>query len=314
MSDKAKGHPSRVAVLLCTYNGQSYLAEQLDSFEKQEFTRWDMWASDDGSTDGTLAILEAYRNQWGADRLSIRSGPRNGFVANFLSLSCAQSIERDYYAYSDQDDVWMPDKLARAVAWLESVPRETPALYFSREYLADKEGHVTGVSKLFKRPPSFANALVQCICRGHTIVYNHAASLLLREAGPQIPVASHDWWVYLLVTGAGGEVLYDTHPTVCYRQHELNVLGSNGSLAARWRRFRMLFGGTMKNWSDLNIAALYRLRHRLTPDNLRRLDEFTAARKKPLFARLAGLLRSGVHRQSLGGTLAILVAAAFGRI
>ncbi|MBY0345241.1 MAG: glycosyltransferase, partial [Neisseriaceae bacterium] len=79
---------SKVAILLCTYQGQHYLRDQLDSFANQTHANWSIWASDDGSQDETHAILMAYQAKWGSERLSIHFGPKEGFVANFLSLTC----------------------------------------------------------------------------------------------------------------------------------------------------------------------------------------------------------------------------------
>lgn len=101
-----------VAILLCTYHGQRYLPEQLASFEVQSHSNWKVWASDDGSEDGTHAILDAYSRKWPEGRLSICSGPSEGFAANFISLTCKDSIQADFYAYSDQDDIWNVNKLA----------------------------------------------------------------------------------------------------------------------------------------------------------------------------------------------------------
>jgi len=174
---------ARVAILLCTYHGQHYLPEQLDSFAAQTYENWAVWASDDGSEDDTHSILEDYQSRWDVGRLSIHFGPAEGFAANFLSLTCNANIDADLYAYSDQDDVWEADKLARAVQWLESVPAEVPALYCSRTRLVDANNNEVGVSPLFAKAPSFANALMQNIGGGNTMVFNNAARNLLREAG-----------------------------------------------------------------------------------------------------------------------------------
>lgn len=210
---------AKVAILLCTYHGQHYLAEQLDSFAAQSHTNWEVWASDDGSADDTHEILESYRQKWSDDRLSIHSGPAEGFAANFIALTCKDSIEADYYAYSDQDDIWEPDKLARAVEWLKTVPEHIPALYCSRTRLVDASNSEIGDSPLFTKPPSFANALMQNIGGGNTMVFNNAARNLLREAGKTRPVITHDWWAYMVVTGCGGRIFYDEEPTLRYRQH-----------------------------------------------------------------------------------------------
>ncbi|MBC2655636.1 glycosyltransferase family 2 protein [Pseudomonas sp. MSSRFD41] len=304
----------KVAILLCTYYGQRYLAEQLASFEAQSHSNWQVWASDDGSEDDTRAILESYQHKWSEGSLFICSGPAEGFAANFLSLTCKEHIKADFYAYSDQDDIWEADKLARAVRWLQTVPDEVPGLYCSRTRLVDVNNNEIGVSPLFSRPPSFANALMQNIGGGNTMLFNEAARRLLREAGERQPVVSHDWWAYLVISGCGGQVFYDSEPTLRYRQHSGNLIGTNSNWNARFKRIRMLFEGRFKYWSDSNIAALNALEHRLTPENQAIFKRFSMARKKSLIPRLVQLKRSGVYRQTILGNIGLAVAAVFGKI
>lgn len=304
----------KVAILLCTYHGQHYLAEQLDSFAAQSHSNWEVWASDDGSEDDTHTILEAYQQKWPGGRLSIHFGPAEGFAANFLSLTCKASIDADYYAYSDQDDIWEPNKLARAVEWLNTLPEDIPALYCSRTRLVDSNNNEIGVSPLFARPPSFANALMQNIGGGNTMVFNNAARNLLREAGENLPVITHDWWAYMVVTGCGGQVFYDAEPTLRYRQHDGNLVGMNATWPARFKRIRMLWQGRFRGWNDSNISALRALSHRLTPENLEILERFAKAREMSLIPRLIHLKRSGIYRQTLFGNLGLIAAAVFKKI
>lgn len=304
----------KVAILLCTYQGQRYLAEQLTSFEIQSHTSWEVWASDDGSEDDTHMILEAYQRKWPEGRLFVRSGPAEGFAANFLSLTCKDIIGADYYAYSDQDDIWEADKLARAVRWLQTQPVDTPALYCSRTRLVDADNNEIGVSPLFLKPPSFANALMQNIGGGNTMVFNNAARELLREAGGDRAVITHDWWAYIVVTGCGGHVFYDSEPTLRYRQHSDNLIGTNSNWASRFKRIRMLFQGHFKYWNDSNILALRTLEHRLTPENREIFQCYAKARKMSLIPRLVLLKRSGIYRQTFLGNIGLIAAAIFGKV
>lgn len=304
----------KVAVLLCTCHGQDYLAEQLDSIAAQTYPHWQVCASDDGSADDTHAILESYQRKWGADRLSISSGPVEGFATNFLTLTCKTSIQADYYAYSDQDDVWEADKLRRATDWLKTIPADVPALYCSRTQLVDADGSHLGYSPLFKKPPSFANALVQNVGGGNTMVFNNAARLLLCEAGVNVDVVTHDWWAYIVVSGCGGKIYYDTHSSLRYRQHGSNLVGANNNWPARLQRIRMLLQGRFREWSDSNIQALLKLRPRLTPENQLILDRFATARNRWFLPRVIGIKRSGVYRQTLLGNLGLAVAALFKKI
>ena len=309
-------HPKtpKVAVLLCTMQGQRFLAEQLNSIATQTHPTWEIWASDDGSDDHTHAILEYYQSHWGEDRISIHAGPAVGSTANFLSLTCRADSDADFFAYADQDDIWESDKLERAVAWLQTVPPDVPALYGSRTLLVDARNQHIGYSPLFEQPPSFRNALVQSIAGGNTMVFNRAARDLLRKAGENVEAVTHDWWAYMLVTSCGGRVFYDSHPTVRYRQHGENQFGANVDPVAQLRRARLLLQGRFRGWVDANLKALQRVRHLMTPENQQVLDEFEQARQRWLGARLVGLKRAGIHRQTALGNLGITLAALINRL
>ena len=303
-----------VAILLCTLQGSAHLAEQLDSICHQSHESWSIWASDDGSDDGTLAVLRGYQEKLGESRLTILHGPAQGFAANFLSLTCNPKIQADYYAYADQDDVWEVDKLARALDCLSGFTLLNPSLYCSRTLNVDVNNREIGLSRRHTKPPDFANALVQSIGGGNTMLFNDAARQLLLAAGPDIRVVSHDWWAYMLISGCGGSVLFDNFPLVRYRQHEKNLVGANSGWNAVLTRARLMIGGRFKMWNDINLSALQSMRSYLTPENQQRLDAFTEARESGLFLRLAGLKRSGVHRQTMLGNLGLLAASIFKKI
>ncbi|MCX5875931.1 MAG: glycosyltransferase family 2 protein [Deltaproteobacteria bacterium] len=302
-----------MAVLLCTKDGERFLAEQLDSINAQTFSGWKVWASDDGSRDGTLAIFGQYGFLWGG-RLSVQPGPERGFAANFLSLVCNEKIIAEYYAFSDQDDIWEVDKLARAVSWLETVPATEPALYCSRTRLIDETGREIGLSPLFLSPPGFANALVQNIGGGNTMVFNQAARALLQEAGPEIEIVAHDWWAYLIIAGCGGTVFYDPRPMVRYRQQGKNLMGANIGWLPKLVRIRLLLQGRFKEWNARNIKALQGVSRMLTSENRQILKGWAEFRQQPLLPRLLGFNRIGVYRQTPAGNLGLLVAALFRRM
>jgi glycosyltransferase involved in cell wall biosynthesis len=318
--DLSNGNDSRpaqtgsVAILLCTFNGARFLPPQLASYEAQDFAGWRLFASDDGSVDGTRGLLEAFQNRYGAERASIRLGPRKGFVANFLSLICDPAISSDYYALSDQDDVWDPHKLSRARQFLMDAPDDEPVVYCSRTRLIDEQGNDIGLSTYYRKTPHFRNALTQSLASGNTIVMNGKMRRLLMQAGADVKVPAHDWWIYLLITAVGGKILYDDCPTVAYRMHGDNVIGSNESAAAKMRRAWLLWQGRYKGWADLNVAALERVENLMTPENRLTFDLFRRSRKRNAVARVCGIIRSGVYRQSRLGDLGLLAAAIAGKI
>jgi hypothetical protein len=243
---------------------------------------------------------------------SIRSGPQQGHTRNFLSLAQDQSIVADYFAFSDQDDIWYPDKIERALSFLETIPQSAPALYFSRTETVDESLNHLGFSPLFTKRPSFQNALIQNIGGGNTMVFNTAAKRLL-ELERQHDVATHDWWTYQVVTAVGGIVIYDGRPSLKYRQHADNVLGSsNSSIRARMRRF---LNNDFRRWNDDNISALRHLPANLTDSNKMTLDRFMESRSAGFpFTRLLRLYQSGVYRQTLPGNLALIGACVLRKI
>jgi len=295
-----------VAVLLGTCNGAEFLAEQLQSIERQSGTCWELLASDDGSQDDTLACLSAFRRRAGEDRVSMTSGPGRGYVANFLSL-IHKPTNADYFAFADQDDVWDADKLQRAVSALSTAAQDRPALYCSRTRLIDEQGGPVGLSPLFTRPPGFANALVQNIAGGNTMVFNRAARELLVAFG-DVDVVSHDWWVYLVISACGGEIFYDPEPSLDYRQHRGNQIGSSQHLSDRWNRLLLGLRGRKRDWNARHIAALNQMSTLLTDDSRRVLSEFCHARHAGLWGRIIGMRRAGVYAQSVPGNIGLFVA------
>jgi glycosyltransferase involved in cell wall biosynthesis len=303
----------KVSILLCCADGELFLGEQLESIALQTNSEWRLVASDDSRKNATDQILKAFSEKHDG-KVEIRKGPRRGFVANFLSLACDQSIGSDYFAYCDQDDIWESDKIARALHCLAMVPRQLPALYCSRTRLIDDQGNVIGHSRVNRKPPGFSNALVQNLASGNTMVFNNAARKLLVLAGPDAEVPFHDWWLYILVSGAGGRIFYDAYPTVRYRQHDNNLFGSHSGLKARTRRLRLLFQSKLKNWSDRNLSALHEVASVLTEENRLVLEHFASAREGPLIRRVIQLKASKVYRQTRLESAALIVAAVMNKI
>ncbi|WP_245476976.1 glycosyltransferase, partial [Mesorhizobium sp. M1A.F.Ca.IN.020.03.1.1] len=115
-----------MAVLMGTRDGAAYIGDQLQSLLDQSWPHVDLWVSDDGSTDATLAILDAWRSRWNKGSLTVVQGPRNGFAANFRSMIIEPRVDDDYYAFCDQDDVWEPDRLESAIRWMETQDMAMP--------------------------------------------------------------------------------------------------------------------------------------------------------------------------------------------
>lgn len=312
--DSSLSAARHVAILMCTKNGAPFLADQLKSIAQQTHADWALFASDDGSDDETREILERFASNQRQNTV-VRGGPGKGTCANFLSLAADPTIDADYFAFSDQDDIWHPEKLERALNWLATVRDDIPAFYCGRTELMTADGRVYGLSPLFKRAPAFENALVQSLAGGNTIVFNRATKKLIEQMGT-IDVVLHDWWTYQLVSAAGGAIRYDPTPLVKYRQHSQSQIGSNLGWRARSIRIGMMLYGRFREWNETNITALKKMPEQVMQPAARiALENFMKARVAPsLPARLRYLYRSGVYRQTWLSSIGLLFATIIKKI
>lgn len=295
----------KVAILMGTHQGERYILEQLESFKAQRHKNWQLYVSDDGSTDETLSKIERFSTE-NKIEISILSGPKTGFVSNFLSLLSKVNLDDAYYSFSDQDDIWHADKIERAVSWLASQPSSKPALYCSRTHIVDENGGDLGFSYPFTIEPSFTNALIQNIGGGNTMVLNQAARDTIVNAGI-VDVTTHDWWIYILITGVGGVVHYDAKPSLDYRQHAGNAIGFDSVSKRKLSKLRKLLSGESRGWHARNLAALERSRGYLTPDNNQKLFWFRKIHDGNWIVRNFYYFKLGLYRQGFLDNLSVFL-------
>jgi glycosyltransferase involved in cell wall biosynthesis len=304
----------KIVILLAAFNGAAHITEQLESFVAQSHSNWELLVSDDGSTDETIDLIRRFASSI-PQKVSLIEGPRRGFWQNFLSLlRQADQADGDLFAFSDQDDIWLPEKLERATKWFGKIEQDVPSLYFTRTELIDQAGRRIGYSPLFGRNPSFQNALVQNIGGGNTMVMNKPAIALLARTPESVQLIAHDWWTYQVVTASGGRAFYDSVPSVRYRQHPNNLIGSNRGVRPRVMRTLAFASGRWKYWNDVSFKALQAVRSSFSPSSRASFDDFSLARQSGLSDRIRLLWRSGVYRQNAAETIAMYIGAIFGRI
>jgi glycosyltransferase involved in cell wall biosynthesis len=222
-----------VIILLSTYNGQTYLGELLESLRTQTAAeRVHLLIRDDGSTDATRSVLAAANLSPLA--VGLIKGPNLGLNASFATLARAVPQGFSTIMLCDQDDVWLPDKVALAAEALSNADPETPTLYCSRSTLTDADLNPIGLTADARRGPSLRHALFQNIAPGHTMAFNPAL-LRLFSATFNDDAIIHDWWLYLLAV-SHGQVIFDPEPHAYYRQHGGNEIGYSASRLQRLRR------------------------------------------------------------------------------
>lgn len=218
-----------VCVLMSVFNGEKYLKEQIESILSQENVYVILLARDDGSTDSSIDILNEYR-----DRIHILEGENVGIIKSFsLLVEEGLNIKCDYYAFSDQDDVWKQSKLINAVEKLNQLSNALPSLYFSNLEYTDENLESMGYVYNTKPDITKRSSLVWNYAYGCTEVFNRkTAELFCKGLGKRIWM--HDFWIYLIGVHLGN-YYYDETAYILYRQHGSNSVGYNLPLLKKIR-------------------------------------------------------------------------------
>ncbi len=228
----------QIAILMATYNGERFLSEQIDSLLHQTNEDWHLYVHDDGSKDGTVSLLKRYQEQH-PDRITLLDYPsQGGPCRNFLSM--LEKVEALYYMFCDQDDVWLPEKIAlsfQEMKHMEVQAPDKPIVIHTDLTIVDEHLHpiydsmwkYSGIYPQYIK--TFADAGGHTtIATGSTLLFNHTA----RDAcfAHQTEKAlMHDSWLCLCTLRHKGIIQGVAHKTVLYRQHGGNCLGSGYTAA-----------------------------------------------------------------------------------
>lgn len=274
MSDLAK-----VNVLLSTYNGQEFLAEQLDSILAQKGVDIVLHIRDDGSTDQTKDILESYRGKF--SKVKIVYGNNLGAKWSFMELLRNADSNCKYFSFCDQDDVWLPEKTISGIIKLDNLENKSPQLpllYFSRIQLADK--HLVPTKKTAHQTNiGFCNSLIQSSATGCCIIINSKARELISEKFPSF-IMMHDWWCYLVCSSLG-LVVYDRNCYIYQRKHLNNVTAHTTSRHMLIiKRLKMLYHNKKNKKSFIHqIKSFYHLYSDLLPSrNKKKIEQLLNSR------------------------------------
>ncbi|ORM57377.1 glycosyl transferase family 2 [Pantoea rodasii] len=310
MSDKGT-----ISILMGTYNGEKYIEQQLQSIADQTYKNWKLIVSDDGSTDQTCELIEKFAQQYPDNKVILLTGPGKGFAANFFSLLNRKDIDSEFYAFCDQDDIWIEDKLEVAVNQLTSEldSLNKYRLYGSRTKLIDSNENSIGFSPCFLKAFHFKNALLQSYAGGNTMVFNRELKSIFETLPADLKIVSHDWIMYIVCSAMNGTVIYDQQPYILYRQHDQNLVGSNTGMMSKVTRFNRLFAGEFKSWSKTNSMALECIKHKMPTENKLDYERFNAL-NSGLTNRVANFIIGGFYRQNFIETCAFFIMNVFRKL
>lgn len=276
----------KVAVLMSTYNGEKYLEEQIDSILAQEGNfELHLYIRDDGSEDKTADILKQY-GCFG--NVALYQGDNYGPANSFLRLLYDIPEDYDFFAFSDQDDVWDSDKILSAVSMLKNVDTLKPALYLANAKVVDEELNYMG-RNVYKNPPSSDLWSISCGggYLGCSLVINNCLASIIREGNFPLGIVMHDFYISEVCAALGGVILYDKVPHMKYRQHQNNVVGvSVGFLNTIIKRIKKLSIHPKYSIADQANIILETYGDRLSAENKACLQK-VACYKHSLSSRLS---------------------------
>lgn len=243
MKSQSKRKFPRVNILLSTYNGEKFIVEQIESLLNQTYENIQIYVRDDGSTDGTFAILQGYEKK---NEIKLICGKNLGFCGSFFEL-LRDVNEGDYWSFCDQDDIWNREKIERAVRFLEEYKgkRDIPLLYYSYSRMIDENGTNLGVQEPPKNSLCFRRVLTGTFGVGFSMVINRQLRDAMLECDSS-RVGSHDWLAGAVALGLG-EVIIDDHISATYRRLESSVTRISFSKRIEWFFKTFRDGGEVKN-------------------------------------------------------------------
>lgn len=224
----------KVAILLASFNGEKYIEAQLNSLLAQSYTNFTVYIHDDGSTDNTLAVINRIKKS-NPERVALLeyTNPIPGSAANFISLIkyANEHLKEPYVMFSDQDDIWLPDKIEKELLALKQIEEEgRPALVYCNQQIVDES-----LQPLYNREDSFvathrgkavfSDLVFRNVAPGCTMIINKKLLSMMAALERPEMVVMHDWWA-VLIACCYGKIKYVDEKLMLYRQHGDNQIGS----------------------------------------------------------------------------------------
>ena len=295
----------KVNIVLSTYNGAKFLSEQIDSIQAQTFTDWQLLIRDDDSTDKTLDIIAAYTVKDERIRLINEGNRKNlGVIKSFYKL--IKDDVADYYFFCDQDDVWLPEKLAIMLAETTKHDANESLMVYMDLSVVDENLKVINPSMVSSQShhanTSLLAELTENTVTGGVAMINHA---LVKRWSSSDSMIMHDWYLALLAT-ATGKLVYIDKPGELYRQHDHNVLGAR-TLAKRLKKWLNPLHAVQKYWelivTSQKQAASILNQPDLSDENRELIEKYVALLNQTMINRIKYLKKYHFKKNKLFHTV-----------
>lgn len=294
----------KVNILMSTYNGQQFLAEQIRSIQDQSYTDWTLFIRDDGSSDNTKEILKDFEHQDSRIHLIDSDKSDNlGVIKSFHKL--VNHDRADYYFFSDQDDVWLPNKLELSLKEAQNYLADLPLMVYMDLKVVNQDLEIMTESMVKSQSHHANTELVQELTEntvtGGVAMINHALAEMWQETDD---ILMHDWYLALLASAFGNLVFID-QPGELYRQHSDNVLGAR-TLSKRfkkWIRPHILFAVYWDLIKNSQKQASHLLQMPLSQSNRELIEAFVTIMDKSMLERFRILRKYGLRKNKAFHTL-----------
>lgn len=259
----------KVQVFLSTYNGEKYIRQQIDSLLYQKDVQISILVRDDGSKDGTVKILEDYQK---AGKISYYIGDNLGYARSFLDL-VKSDVQADFYAFCDQDDVWLPDKVISGIKKLKEIGSEEtqPMLYASALQRVDADLKPLAIQNFPNLKLTLGAEFVRHRLAGCTYIFNNMLRNLLKSADGRI--ASHDTMTAILCLACGGKFIFDDSSYILFRRHGDNTSSDGVNLFNKIKRTMAFYWDGHSKRPQLARFLLSSYKKKLTPEAIDFLNE-----------------------------------------
>lgn len=250
-------------ILMCTYNGEKFIQEQLDSIKNQLVTTWKLIIYDDNSSDKTVEIIKKFISENPSLDIVLKINKVNvGYYKNFINIILDQKEKMDtFYALADQDDVWLPNKLSLFNhAYKKTKHFNKPFFYFSRRTLCTKNLSKLIISPTHNRyPVTFRHSVIQNLAGGNTIVFDNEFFKQFLKLKYPFHHIIHDWVLYSLATSIDECYIYfDINSGILYRQHEEALIGAGFSIKSFFKKAHSIISFKTKTELSLRIDFYFK--------------------------------------------------------
>jgi len=294
----------KVQVLMSTYNGEKYIIEQVKSILTQNNIKVNILVRDDCSTDSTKKIIKDLG-------LRVIEGKNLKPAKSFMELIRNSDDNYKFYALSDQDDFWLPEKLNRAIKRITEFEQTKPIVYFSTKKITDEKLNFLYLLKESEEI-SLESAMIKNIATGCTIVFNNKMMQYLKQYIPK-DIEMHDAWIYRLCLALDGIAIYDEESFIFYRQHCNNVVGAAETMQKKIiRRVNSLIN-PKRYRESMAKEIINGYKKYLTNDNYKILNDFANYRNS-IKSKLNLLFNKKIKLNNIKENIIFKIAVVLNRV